>query len=457
MSDENEIKLLKLADRGILIKLNTSDVNIASQRIRGVYPFLTLLGKGVNVKFFSGDQPVSFLDRPHAIIFIKAFKSYDIKLARIAKRRGMVVYFDLCDNLFEKEGDAALWGRNITKMCGLADYIVVPSEDLKLELTNVLGPSFELKFKIIEDSIDVDDFNNELANFNWWQLRHWMLDNGKVWFLYFGIPKIFAIESAKTRKAISAVYKTLKRPFVLPFRGISNLTKRVFRYLIFQVLLDSKSRSTFIEISNALKKGQELDLNTQATTEFNKQTNLPTLTGRALPIVTWFGNAGTPGLFGLTDLLLIGSELKKLFSEIPFILRVISNDYSLYRQVITKLGLPNTEFISWDKNRFSESFDHSSVCIIPNGRNKFSRCKSSNRAVLALYHGVPVVATKTGALVEFNECILFDNFYESLKAYLSDEELRMRHLEVGRKFVELRFHPKKIANGWLTLISGNIQ
>ncbi len=112
----------------------------------------------------------------------------------------------------------------------------------------------------------------------------------------------------------------------------------------------------------------------------------------------WFGNHGaTYAKFGMLDLLDIQTELEDIASKMDVKLVVISDNLDKYKQNILPLKI-KSEYIAWNPTVVEQEFARASVVVIPNPLEMFSICKSANRAVLALKHGVPVVATSTSAL-----------------------------------------------------------
>jgi glycosyltransferase involved in cell wall biosynthesis len=170
------------------------------------------------------------------------------------------------------------------------------------------------------------------------------------------------------------------------------------------------------------------------------------------PQVLWFGNAGsTRPRYGVVNLVDIADELRAAATETPFRLVVVTSDRTAFARTIDPLGL-EAGFVPWDGRTLFRHLRDSDVVVLPNSRDDFSVCKSANRAVLALGHGVPVVATRVPALDPFEDCALFDDFRTGVSAYLQDRELAARHVAAARDIIAREFAGPAIARRWLELI-----
>jgi glycosyltransferase involved in cell wall biosynthesis len=163
--------------------------------------------------------------------------------------------------------------------------------------------------------------------------------------------------------------------------------------------------------------------------------------------VLWFGNSGSPGVFGLTDLVGIVPDLEAAWKNKPFTLVVVSDNEDMYASYIKDLEIPSL-YYEWTIESLPYRIRSSSLVIIPNAMNEFSLAKSANRAILALYHGAPVVATSTPALALFRDCIILDDWVRGIELYLSDQSLVERHVEKAREIIVSNFSGHLIAEQW---------
>jgi glycosyltransferase involved in cell wall biosynthesis len=172
-------------------------------------------------------------------------------------------------------------------------------------------------------------------------------------------------------------------------------------------------------------------------------------TTSSLRRVLWFGNPGSiRPRFGLVNLLDVSAELERAARDEPFRLVVVTSNRAAYRRHIEPLAL-ETEFVRWDGLGIFRQLRDASVMIAPNSRDAFSICKSSNRAVLALGHGVPVVATRIPSLEVLADAMLFDDFHSGVVSYLRDRALASRHLGLAAEIIETEFSGDVIAAGWI--------
>jgi glycosyltransferase involved in cell wall biosynthesis len=162
----------------------------------------------------------------------------------------------------------------------------------------------------------------------------------------------------------------------------------------------------------------------------------------------WFGNHGARyGRFGLVDLADRKSALCTIAERHRIRLIVVSNSEARFNELIRPLPFP-TYYVPWRSGVVEELLEESEVALIPNSLDAFSVCKSANRAVLALHHGVPVVATRTPALVPLADCVIFDDWIGGIEAYLNDPRLVRQHVAAARTIIEWEFSGKRIAADW---------
>jgi hypothetical protein len=65
---------------------------------------------------------------------------------------------------------------------------------------------------------------------------------------------------------------------------------------------------------------------------------------------------------------------------------------------------------------------------------------------------VPVVATKTPALIPFESCIIFDNWQQGIVSYLKDPDLVLRHITNAQLIIKENYSGDAIADKWLQII-----
>ncbi|MGH8772109.1 MAG: hypothetical protein ACREV2_13175, partial [Burkholderiales bacterium] len=162
----------------------------------------------------------------------------------------------------------------------------------------------------------------------------------------------------------------------------------------------------------------------------------------------WFGNHGASyGQFGLEDLARLRPALCTIAERHRIRLIVVSNSEERFNELIRPFPF-STCYVPWRPGVVEEIFQQSEIALLPNSLDAFSVCKSANRAVLALHHGVPVVATRTPALQLFAGCVMFDDWIGGIESYLNDPQLAQQHVAVARAIIKREFSGKRIATEW---------
>jgi glycosyltransferase involved in cell wall biosynthesis len=178
-----------------------------------------------------------------------------------------------------------------------------------------------------------------------------------------------------------------------------------------------------------------------------------TSSGDGLPQVIWYGNTGyVRPRFGIVNLVDVAPQLEAAAARTPFRLLVVSGDAAAYREQIEPLALP-TAFARWDRRGIFGQLRASALALVPNSRDDFAIHKSPNRAVMALHHGVPVVATRTPALEPLAGCVGFDDFDGEVSAYLSDPARGAEHVGRAQAVIERDYAGPVVARAWQDLLA----
>ncbi|MBC7931131.1 MAG: hypothetical protein H7Z38_11270, partial [Rubrivivax sp.] len=91
------------------------------------------------------------------------------------------------------------------------------------------------------------------------------------------------------------------------------------------------------------------------------------------------------------------------------------------------------------------------VCVLPVSSNPLTLCKTSNRLVLSLLLGVPVVADRIPSYEEFGAFVRFADWERNLRAYAADAELRRRHVQEGRDYIRSNYNKERAIAQWSSL------
>jgi hypothetical protein len=173
----------------------------------------------------------------------------------------------------------------------------------------------------------------------------------------------------------------------------------------------------------------------------------PRSSGTHLRLV-WFGNAGSAvPEFGLVHLGAIVPELEALHRERPIELTVVSNSRPLYEQYVGGAAFP-TRYVRWRPQSFHHDVSGADVCVLPVVANPFTIGKTSNRLVVALELGVPVVAGDIPSYREFDAWIGIDDWKANIAVYAADPDLAARHVAGGRAQIRELYSDERITRQW---------
>lgn len=173
--------------------------------------------------------------------------------------------------------------------------------------------------------------------------------------------------------------------------------------------------------------------------------------------VLWFGNHGSAhGDFGLTDILSFAPALQAVATEVPLELVVVSNNAERYNELIRPLPL-RTQYREWSVDVLDDALSEADVTIIPNSRDAFSICKSANRSILSLQHGVPVVATAVPALDPLSRSVWTDDPAAGLSTYLTNPTEVNRALAQAKRDIEQHFSLAAVGKKWHEVVSSAVK
>src|SRR5688572_22375495 len=119
-------------------RLSAWDPDIASVRYRAAIPARHLADGEVASRFSAATYGVLEPSPPDAVVFVKAFAERDLGLAYEAKRAGVPVLLDVCDNVFAS-GYRAHSPENLRRMAEVAGGVVTTGPALATVLRAELG------------------------------------------------------------------------------------------------------------------------------------------------------------------------------------------------------------------------------------------------------------------------------------------------------------------------------
>lgn len=463
----------------LIWKTNSFDIKIASVRYRCLLPSRYLELNGYKSFFYAGNNPINFNNKSDSdvLIFVKSFTPYDLSLAKKAKEAGVPVILDICDNIFIDEYVSKSQFKHsevFKQMSEVASAIVTTGVALQNIIRTQVNPSVPI-FIVPDANETVEDIKYALYI---GRLGRWLR-----LFSYKPISTVYILKNSlfvkikfiqkyykKNRKEINNRIKDSQKKSLIFLNKYKTKTKTLLKKLIklayFHKYLHYIRKTKSILLHNQNNQYVTGELATSTISLRKPTINQVNLIGKIndssvtvsnqtennCKTIIWFGNHGAAyGNFGMLNLLDIVEPLIKVSKEINFRLLVVSNNYKKYCKYIQPLPFA-TDYIEWDLFSIYKNISQSDVVIIPNSQCAFSICKSANRAILSLSLGTPVVATKTPALADLEECMIFDDWEKGLKTYLSDEELVNSDMKKAQSIISSNYSGEAVANRWLNLI-----
>ena len=408
----------------IIWKIKSENLNVASLRYRCLIPVKYLDPKGYNSVIYSNQDQIKFYWKPEAIIFVKSFSKHDVRLAKIAKQKNIPIILDICDNIFV-EGYAAHSkskpAEGFQEMVKIASVIVTTGSSLKSYIESNIDSSIPIFI--------IPDANETIVEFE--SYGNLFKSNHKI---------------KKRMSQLEKIITLFKEP-----RAVISFLKNYLNNKLIRRQVEERNFKQEQVINNAknITKNQVLFNSFSTTRIFDKYCD----ENNQLKQVIWFGIHGVQFGQKLLKLKEISPELVAAYQQVNFCLHIVSEAeaYAAYEQYLQPLPIP-TRFTPWNQYLNYQLISESHVTIIPNSLDAFESCKSPNRAILSLALGVPVVATKTPALVPFEDCIIFDDWQQGIVSYLQDPGLAWQHITTAQSIIKRDYSGEVIADKWGQII-----
>lgn len=395
-------------------KVNALASTIASVRYRAVIPMLALESADVGCRLFANGMD-SNLDGLDVLVIVKSFTGDDLRLAQLAAERGIRIVFDLCDNVFiggyGRKGNGLSPAQMFQSIAEYASCIVTTTEPLA-EAIRAHVPRATVV--VIPDGIETRSLAKRISK---------VLGEAKA--------RARAQRARLLRQRMRNVVRRVQTegvgliPSLLGYaarRASGALAQRVRRTL--------HRRVASAPIAAAVADQQ----------------------GPAPRRIVWFGNHGAEhARFGMLDILEYRDALETIASEHDVELVVISNNREKYEASIRPLPIPS-RYVEWSASAVDEWLARAAAVIVPNTLDPFSICKSANRTVLALAHGVPVVATMTPALHPLADFIHGGEPLQALRRIFREPERARTEALQGYRQAETLFGIHSIQVQWLRLL-----
>lgn len=425
-------------------KVSTLDVKIASLRYRAILPMFALESYGVVNRIFKSVEQGCLTDLD-VLVIVKSFTVEDVMLAQEAVALEIPVIFDLCDNIFIDE--YSKWGDQtpaavFLHIANIASAIVVTTEPLAEIVSKRIGDVTPVY--IVPDGIESDVL---LA-----QAKRRLLFVRFQGYIVGGLAQ-GAVAKVMQRSKQQLGMQLLVSLFHRLTKKIKSETRqyRQKRFWLKKAYRHYDSlRSVIFGVPSRLSQQESIK-----NTGQHNNLSLPVVQQLAKPNaqkILWFGNHGANhASFGMLDLLSIREPLETLAKEMALELVVVSNNRGKFDQHIKPFNIP-TRYIEWKPDSVATHIRNADVVVIPNSLDDFSICKSSNRSVMALSYGVPVVATATPALEPLRGCITLDDFEGGLRRYLTDKTYAELHVQEGKKQINVLYGQPMIGQLWHQLL-----
>lgn len=164
--------------------------------------------------------------------------------------------------------------------------------------------------------------------------------------------------------------------------------------------------------------------------------------------LVWFGSHGSSyANGGMADLLQVKDQIESVGRETPLTLTVISNSRAKFDKHIANWSIP-TCYHEWNHVGFSRVLRAHDVALIPVERSEFTDCKTNNRIVTALSHGLAVVADGIPSYRDFRAVTSLDNWTTGLRSYALNPVSRRTHARLGQALIAESWTADKIAQQW---------
>lgn len=178
--------------------------------------------------------------------------------------------------------------------------------------------------------------------------------------------------------------------------------------------------------------------------------------------LVWFGKSGNEyarhgGIaVGFRALDQWKVDLIKLNKAVPIELAVMSNATDkFFRRHFGDWPFP-VSYAEWSLLGFQMMMQNADLALVPVGNDRIALCSSGNRVTQSLGFGLPVVGRALDGLEDLQPFYGTDKPYLEALAYLTDTELRTRHLAEAQKILVRDFSPQAVAQQWQKEISAAI-
>jgi hypothetical protein len=389
-------------------KVGAANPRVASVRYRCFMPIEGLAERGISSVVLETGETVRDFSDILALVFVKSFSREDAVLAARARDASVPIILDLCDHIFTKgyrEERGALQYGEFESIAAGASIIVTSTE----ELGRVVAKQLSSSIPVIEipDQAEEREMTRMLVGGHGGWRQNWQMKQRQWSWIWRWVRSRW--QTSRVRIFSRRVLLALRHPK----RTLGLIGPRQFRGA--QEACGSAS-------AVAQKK------------------------------IIWFGNDGASySGFGIPSIQQVAASLEKIHKDIPLCLTVVSSNRAKYECHVASLPFPS-RYKGWDPLSIFDEIASSDLCILPNPLDDFSRCKSANRAILALSSGIPVVASWAPALEPLRDCLILDNWEEGIRMYLTDKARAERDVRRARAIIKQHYSAEVITELWTSVI-----
>lgn len=392
----------------ILWKVDFLDPRRASVRYRALYPAAALEASGSTVQVVDHAPRAATLAEVDAVVFSRSFRPGDLELAHCATSRRIPLVLDPCDNIFA-DGYGGAEGPAMSgifqAMARLAAVVVTPTP----ALTEALRPWLPPGLPVVEivDPVETPTEAGAMLKRHGSMLGRSPPDKRSL-------QRYLRRLAQHGRRGLFAAATIARRGTCDPRWLIGGVARRLGLSPPDQVFARGSTDRT--------------------------------------KTVVWFGNAGKAYAdSGLRSLLAITPDLARVCADLPFRLRIVSNDRRIFADEFSRLPFP-VESRAWHPLRIFADIAGCDACVLPNSLDPFSRCESGNHATLALSLGVPVVATPIAALEPLAGCLALEGIEAGLRRYLGNPADGAGDVAAARAILASRYDRTVVGGEWRRLL-----
>lgn len=404
--------------------LPNRDVNSASTRYRCLHFARVWHDFNVQQRFFTDAEDLAKEVKGHdAIIIVKRLDPPVLKVVAQARAHKKAIFLDICDDILSERNRNNVGGVHRMVFAGIARYldgVITPSVALSSQMQrhSLTIAKTNIAVHVIPDIAETPMVLHSVSEFALRFVGTGATQSGLSTRESGSLPKVAGVSALshgmRAIRRMSAIGKSFKDAFQKPARNSRSAPSKVVNHIDREKTASSGS-------------------------------------------AVWFGNWGGPSSnFGIASLVSALPALRSVGRKIDFELVVISNNQEIFDALIATSGV-RVRYVPWSSQAVYEELHRADVALLTSGSDEFSKFKSTNRYLLALGMGVPVVSFPFNpALQEFGNAVI-QVPKMGLLAYLGPDRAshRAAAIEAARPVLE-RHSPENLASAWFEIMANAI-